>query len=145
MEKIKSFQLDHDKHRAGIYMSHSENGIYTYDLRFKRPNASDYLTTASAHSIEHMFATVIRNSAIKDKVVYFGPMGCRTGFYLLLSGTPIEFAQKHIIDAFKKSLLLDEIPGSRRQECGNYLDHDIEAAKKDIRSFLKEIGENTDN
>ena len=75
METIKSFLINHDAHPEGVYLSHAEHNIYTYDLRFKKPNAGDFLTTAAAHTVEHLSATVIRNSAVKDKVVYFGPMG----------------------------------------------------------------------
>lgn len=139
METIKSFQINHDNHPEGIYMSHVENGIYTYDLRFKKPNNGDFLTTAAAHSIEHMFATVIRNSDIKDKVVYFGPMGCRTGFYLLLLDTPYEKAVPIIKDCIEKSIALDNVPGSQRQECGNYLDHDIIGAKQEMTKFLNKL------
>lgn len=139
METIKSFLINHDAHPEGIYLSHEENNVYTYDLRFKKPNVGDFLTTAAAHSVEHMFATVIRNSDIRDKVVYFGPMGCRTGFYLLLLDTPYEKAVPIILDCMEKSLLLDEVPGSARQECGNYLDHDIEGAKAEMRAFLDKM------
>lgn len=139
METIKSFLINHDSHPEGIYLSHEENNVYTYDLRFKKPNAGDFLTTAAAHSIEHMFATVIRNSEIRDKVVYFGPMGCRTGFYLLLLDTKIDDAVPVIIESMEKSLLLDNVPGSARQECGNYLDHDIVGAKAEMRAFLDKI------
>lgn len=139
METIKSFKINHDAHPEGIYLSHEENNVYTYDLRFKKPNTGDFLSTASAHSIEHMFATVIRNGPIKDKVVYFGPMGCRTGFYLLLFDTKIEEASAVIKDCMAKSIALDEVPGSQRQECGNYLDHDIVAAKRDMAEFLQKL------
>ena len=139
METIKSFLINHDSHPEGIYLSHEENNVYTYDLRFKKPNAGDFLTTAAAHSIEHMFATVIRNSEIRDKVVYFGPMGCRTGFYLLLLDNKIDEAVPVIIESMEKSRLLDNVPGSARQECGNYLDHDIVGAKEEMRAFIDKI------
>ena len=101
---------------------------------------NDFLSTASAHSIEHLFATVIRNDeSVKDKVVYFGPMGCRTGFYLLLSEVKEKEAEEIIVKCFKKCLEMDEVPGSKRKECGNYLDHDIVAAKKDIKEFLNSV------
>lgn len=139
-ETIASFKIDHDEHPEGIYLSHVDNGIYTYDIRFKKPNRNDFLSTASAHSIEHLFATVIRNDeSVKDKVVYFGPMGCRTGFYLLLSEVKEKEAEEIIVKCFKKCLEMDEVPGSKRKECGNYLDHDIVAAKKDIKEFLNSV------
>ena len=139
METIKSFLINHDAHPEGVYLSHEEHNIYTYDLRFKKPNAGDFLTTAAAHTVEHLFATVIRNSAVKDKVVYFGPMGCRTGFYLLMLDTTLDEVKPIVKECFEKCLEMAEIPGSKRQECGNYLDHDLEGAKEEFRAFLPHI------
>ena len=84
MEKIQSFRVDHTKIGAGIYVSRIDGDITTYDMRFKRPNMGDYLSNLEMHSLEHMLATYLRNSAIADDVLYFGPMGCQTGFYLLV-------------------------------------------------------------
>lgn len=139
MKTIKSFTIDHDTHYEGIYLSGVNNNIYTYDLRFKRPNCGDYLSNEALHSIEHMFATVIRNSDIQDKVVYFGPMGCRTGFYLLLLGIDKEIATKYILDGMKKSLELDEVPGCEKKQCGNYKEHSLSEAKKEIENWLAKI------
>ena len=86
MDKIASFQKDHNALCPGLYFSTHICGVETYDLRFKRPNDGDYIQNAALHSIEHMLATVLRNGPHKDKIVYFGPMGCRTGFYLLTAG-----------------------------------------------------------
>ncbi len=83
MNKIPSFQKNHDLLQVGLHMSAPQNGVTTFDLRFKKPNAGDFITPDALHSIEHMLATVLRNSREKDNIVYFGPMGCRTGFYLL--------------------------------------------------------------
>ncbi len=83
MKKIASFEIDHDVLERGFYLSRVDRDVFTYDLRFKKPNGGDYLDNKAMHSIEHMMATVARNSDFSDKVVYFGPMGCRTGFYLL--------------------------------------------------------------
>ena len=83
MKKIASFQKDHDKLQPGLYAQTDKNQITTFDLRFKKPNAGDYITPKALHTIEHLLATVLRNSDKKDDIVYFGPMGCRTGFYLL--------------------------------------------------------------
>lgn len=137
MEKIKSFTIDHNTHSPGFYLSGEAHGIYTYDLRFKWPNRGDYLDIAAMHTVEHLFATAIRNSEIKDKVVYFGPMGCRTGFYLLLLGLTTEAAKAATIDAFKVCLALDEVPGSKKEECGNYLEHNLTLAKAEIAAYLK--------
>lgn len=84
MDKIASFTVDHNKLKKGMYISRIDGDIVTYDIRMKKPNAGDYLENKELHTIEHLFATFARNSAIKDSVIYVGPMGCRTGFYLLL-------------------------------------------------------------
>lgn len=139
MKTVESFSVDHDRHPEGIYPAGTDRGIYTYDLRFKKPNAGDYLSTAAAHTIEHVFATEIRKGDIGDKVVYFGPMGCRTGFNLLLRATEYDEAVSETIKALKKCLEAVNIPGSARAECGNFLDHDLEGAKNEIRLFLKKI------
>lgn len=136
MEKIKSFTIDHDVHKVGFYLSGEANGIFTYDLRVKTPNGGDYMDNPSMHTIEHLFATVVRNSTLKDKVVYFGPMGCRTGFYLLMLGVEKEECFTLVKDCFKKCLELNEIPGNTRKECGNYLEHDLSKAKEVIREYL---------
>lgn len=137
MEKIKSFTIDHTKHAPGFYLSGEANGIYTYDLRFKWPNKGDYLDIAAMHTVEHLFATVIRNSEIKENVVYFGPMGCRTGFYLLLSGIPYAEARVAAIKSLSDCLSLDEIPGCDVKECGNYKEHNLAGAKAEIKEYLK--------
>lgn len=136
MEKIQSFTIDHDNHDKGFYLSYINNDIYTYDLRFKTPNGGDYLNYSSIHTIEHLFATVIRNSNIKDNVVYFGPMGCRTGFYLLLRNIDKNSAFSIVKSVIEDCLELESIPGASRIECGNYMEHDLNAAKADLRSFL---------
>ena len=84
MNKITSFTVDHTKLDKGIYISRIDDDVVTYDLRMRKPNTDDLISNAAMHSLEHMFATVIRNSRISDKVIYFGPMGCQTGFYLLV-------------------------------------------------------------
>lgn len=138
MEKIKSFTIDHNTHKIGFYLSSQQGDIFTYDIRFKKPNAGDYLSTAAAHTIEHLFATVIRNSSEKDNVIYFGPMGCRTGFYLLLRNIEYDKAKQLTLDCLKECLTLSEIPGSEKQECGNYLDHSLNGAKLEIIGYLAE-------
>ncbi len=142
MEKIKSFTIDHDIHSIGFYLSGSVNDIFTYDLRFKTPNGGDYMGNAEMHTIEHLFATVVRNSTQKRKIVYFGPMGCRTGFYLLLLNIDYNEAKALVIDCIKKCLDLREIPGNSRKECGNYLEHDLDGAKKLLREYLEHITKN---
>ncbi|MDE6372165.1 MAG: S-ribosylhomocysteine lyase, partial [Clostridia bacterium] len=109
----------------------------TYDMRFKYPNKGDYISYAALHSIEHLFAVVIRNSEIKDKVVYFGPMGCRTGCYLLLFGIQEQEAKRITIECLKKCLKLDYVPGTTQKECGNFREHNLEEAKSEIAKYLE--------
>ena len=136
METINSFKLNHDTHKEGIYLSSEKNGIYTYDIRFKKPNGGNYISNPALHSIEHMFATVIRNGKYKENVIYFGPMGCRTGFYLILNNIPYDKAVNEIINCFNICLTLEAVPGTKKIECGNYMEHSIEDAKKEIKEFL---------
>ena len=137
MEKIKSFTIDHDIHKVGFYLSGVANNIYTYDLRFKTPNGGDYMDNAAMHTVEHLFATVVRNSTQKGNVVYFGPMGCRTGFYLLMLGVDYDDTKRLVVECIKKCLMLEEIPGNTRKECGNYLEHDLVKAKVILSEYLK--------
>lgn len=139
MQKISSFTIDHNVLKKGFYLSRIDKNVYTYDLRFKEPNKGDYLHTAAMHTIEHLFATVVRNSEYKDKVVYFGPMGCRTGFYLLLFDTDKENALKLTVECVEKCLLLDSIPGNKKIECGNYRSHNLNAAKAELKKYLDVI------
>ena len=140
MEKIKSFQVDHTKFGVGMYISRIDGDIVTYDLRMVKPNGGVYLETPSMHTIEHLLATYVRNSKFAENVVYAGPMGCRTGFYLLLRG----IEHKDAIDLVKASLKFiseynDEIPGVSIEECGNYLEHNLENAKKDVVPLMKKL------
>ena len=137
MDNIKSFELDHDAMTPGFYCLGEANGVYTYDMRFKYPNKGDYISYAALHSIEHLFAVVIRNSDIKDKVVYFGHMGCRTGCYLLLFGIEEKEAKRVTVECLKRCMELDFVPGTTRKECGNYLEHDLIGAKKEIEDYIK--------
>lgn len=136
MEKIASFQKDHDKLQPGLYAQTDKNQIKTFDLRFKKPNAGDYITPKALHTIEHLLATVLRNSDKKDDIVYFGPMGCRTGFYLLTLRLCFEEVLALLKESIKTALALEEVPGSRREECGNYLEHDLNGAKEELRAYL---------
>lgn len=137
MEKIKSFTINHNVHMPDFYLSYERNGIFTYDLRFKAPNGGDYLANSALHTIEHLFATVIRNSPYKDQVIYFGPMGCRTGFYLLLDDIEYDLAREIVIDTLKDCLTLDAVPGSSQEECGNYKEHDLNLAKSEMEAYIK--------
>lgn len=136
MEKITSFTIDHNVLKKGFYLSRADKNVFTYDLRFKEPNKGDYLHIAAMHTIEHLFATVVRNSVYKDKVVYFGPMGCRTGFYLLLFDMNKDEALALTKECVAKCLELDTIPGSKKIECGNYRSHNRADAKKELSAYL---------
>lgn len=136
MKRIASFEVNHDVLERGFYPSRVDRDVFTYDLRFKKPNGGEYLDIKAMHSLEHMMATVARNSDYADKVVYFGPMGCRTGFYLLLFGTEYDEAKNFALDCLKKCLDFTVVPGSERVECGNYLEHDLVGAKREITDYL---------
>lgn len=137
MERIKSFSLDHNAMQPGLYFNMQSHGVTTWDLRFKKPNNGDYITPKAAHSIEHMLATVLRNSENKEDVIYFGPMGCRTGFYLLTVNLKYEELLPLLISSFRKALEFQSVPGSEKIECGNYLEHDLPEALKECREYLK--------
>ena len=114
-----------------MYISRIDGDVITYDVRMKKPNGNDYFQMSAAHTLEHLFATFARNSAFGKDVVYVGPMGCRTGFYILLRDT-VSYADA--IQLVKDSMAFardfeGEIPGNSRVECGNYLDHDLAGAK----------------
>jgi len=136
MEKIKSFQKDHNSLQPGFYFSNIQNGVSTFDLRFKKPNEGDYIEPAAGHSVEHLLATILRNSDKKDDIIYFGPMGCRTGFYLLTTNMDKDEAKSLLIDSLKKVEEFDKVPGAEKIECGNYLEHDLQGAKKECKNYL---------
>ena len=132
MEKIASFTIDHIKLQPGIYVSRKDQigqeGVTTFDLRMTSPNEEPVMNTAEVHTIEHLGATYLRNKEeIRDKVIYFGPMGCRTGFYLLLAG---DYASKDIVALVTEmfEFIRDyrgEVPGASPKDCGNYLDMNL--------------------
>ena len=142
MKQIASFCVDHDKLKKGMYISRIDGDVVTYDLRMKRPNGGDYLSNGALHALEHLLATYARNSALADQVVYVGPMGCRTGFYLLLRDTVTPeqaIALSRDALAFVASFS-GEIPGTKPRECGNCLEHDLPGAKavaEDMLDVLK--------
>lgn len=142
MDKIPSFSKNHDTLDVGLHKSMEMHGVTTWDLRFKKPNAGDYVSPKALHTIEHLLATVLRNSSEKDNVIYFGPMGCRTGFYLLTVNLDRAKVLKLLKESCATALTLDEIPGSKREECGNYLEHDLEDAKRELLLY-SEILRNT--
>ena len=134
MKTIASFTVNHDVLKQGIYVSRVDGDVITYDIRMKVPNnpEQDYLEENALHTFEHLFATYVRNTPDSDAIVYVGPMGCRTGFYFLTRDT---LSKKDAIRLVQETLAFvlqfeGEIPGSKRQECGNYLAHDLAGAKQ---------------
>ena len=132
MKKIASFTVNHDVLEKGMYISRVDGDVITYDIRMKKPNGGEYLCMRSAHTIEHLFATFARNSRFGDKIIYVGPMGCKTGFYLL---TRDSVSHTQAIALVQESMRFiatfeGEIPGSTAKECGNYLYHDLAGARE---------------
>ena len=112
MERIASFTVNHDKITEGIYISRIDGDITTYDMRMRKPNMGDYIDNLTIHSLEHMFATYVRNSEIGNKVIYFGPMGCQTGFYLLVRNETDEKVLEIVKDVFTKIINLGGVTPS---------------------------------
>lgn len=137
MEKIPSFQKDHNELQTGLHFCNEIHGVSTWDLRFKKPNGGDYLAPATIHTIEHLLATVLRNSPQKDDIIYFGPMGCRTGFYLLTTNLTKDRLLPLLTDGFAAALNFDTVPGNKKSECGNYLEHDLDGAKRECEKYLE--------
>ena len=131
MKKIASFTVNHNTLEKGMYISRIDGDAVTYDIRMKKPNGGDYLSDGAMHTFEHLFATYARNSRFSDSVIYVGPMGCRTGFYLIVRDN---VDTDSVIALVRESFAFiadfnGEIPGSKKEECGNYLDHDLDGAK----------------
>ena len=137
MQKIASFQVDHNLLTPGIYISRVDfSEIVTYDLRFNSPNAGDYLDPAAAHTIEHLFATAVRSGPLGASTVYFGPMGCLTGFYLIFKGVSHADAIREIRRIVQwMADFSGTIPGSEKKECGNYRFHNLEQARREAAAF----------
>lgn len=151
MEKIASFTIDHLKLLPGVYVSRKDDvgghTVTTFDIRMTRPNFEPVMNTAEMHTIEHLAATFLRNHPdYADKTVYFGPMGCRTGFYLLLSG---DYTSADIVPLMKEMFIFirdfkADAPGACARDCGNYLDMNLPMANYLADKFLKEVLENID-
>ena len=141
MEKIASFTVDHIKLQPGIYVSRKDTVgqevITTFDLRMTSPNEEPVMNTAEMHTIEHLGATFLRNHPVyKDKTIYFGPMGCRTGCYFLVRNMEPQQALDLIKSVLKQiGEYSGPLPGNTAPECGNYLEHDLEGAKKEASEF----------
>ncbi|MEI3124018.1 MAG: S-ribosylhomocysteine lyase [Oscillospiraceae bacterium] len=133
MERIASFTVDHTVLVPGLYLSRRDGTTVTFDLRFKKPNTGDLLSNAELHSVEHVIATLLRNSPQKDAVIYFGPMGCQTGFYFLFDGEKLSNANavRLLQRVFTAAAKFDgAMPGASARECGNYRNLDVELARR---------------
>lgn len=146
MKKIASFRIDHDVLTPGMYLSRVDGDVVTYDLRFVRPNTPPFLEVAGMHTLEHLFATYVRSSVFEDGIVYFGPMGCRTGFYFLTRG----MTHGQAVELVKETLAFiaayeGAIPGAAKSECGNYLEHDLPQARQYAADLLAAMENWTEN
>ena len=137
VRRISSFSVNHDLLDEGIYVSRIDGDVATYDMRTRKPNMGDYMDNITMHSLEHMFATYVRNSDIGADVIYFGPMGCRTGFYLLVRNADnanVLAVVKATLEkiAFEATAMF----GDSRIECGNYRELSLDAAKTEAKRYL---------
>lgn len=148
MDKIASFKIDHTKLFPGLYVSRKDvkNGtvVTTFDMRMTAPNREPPVDVPALHTIEHLAATYLRNSEVKDDIVYFGPMGCRTGCYLLMFGDlksediyPLVISLCDFVIGFE-----GEIPGAKKEECGNYSEQNLSMAKYYMSRYKNELIEN---
>ena len=144
LERIASFTVDHTRLLPGMYLSRRDGNVVTLDLRFRRPNTGDLLSNAALHSIEHIAATLLRNSPEKDAVVYFGPMGCQTGFYFLFDGSrlSLEGAVALLKEVFAAAgEFQGEMPGKSAKECGNYINLDVETGRAVCKFYAELIAD----
>ena len=146
IKKITSFTVDHRYITEGVYVSRIDGDVTTYDLRTRRPNCGDYMDDSTMHSMEHMFATYIRNSAISDRVIYFGPMGCQTGFYLLIRNADNAETLREIMNVLSLIVAHEgDIFGRSEIECGNYRTLSAENAKAEAARYLKYLEKHPQN
>lgn len=139
LTRIASFSVNHDYITEGIYVSRIDGDITTYDLRTRVPNnpEGEYMSNLTMHSLEHLFATYVRNSEIGNRVIYFGPMGCQTGFYLLVRNSDDKETLKVVISTLERILNHEgDMPGAKMEECGNYKNLDLASAKIEAKKYL---------
>ncbi len=137
MKQITSFTVDHDYIVPGMYISRIDGDVTTFDLRTRKPNAGDYMSDLTMHSVEHMLATLLRNGPLADSVLYFGPMGCQTGFYLLTRDLAPEVVYEEVVRVLKETLAYTgKMPGESRKECGNFRNLSMDAAKAECERYL---------
>ncbi len=135
--RIASFTVDHDLIKPGVYISRIDGEVTTYDLRTRTPNSGELMDNATMHSVEHMFATYVRASEIGEKVLYFGPMGCQTGFYLLVRDCAKETVARVILSVLRAIVSHEgEMFGRARKECGNYINLSLPLAKTECARYL---------
>ena len=145
-KKIASFTVNHDKLKEGIYVSRVDGDVTTYDLRTRVPNGGDYMDNLTMHSLEHLFATYVRSSEIGKRVIYFGPMGCQTGFYLLVRDADNAETLRVVTEVLSQILVHEgDMPGGSRIECGNYMNLSLESGKEEARRFLDILGGKTND
>ncbi|WP_028043401.1 S-ribosylhomocysteine lyase [Candidatus Stoquefichus massiliensis] len=138
MERITSFCVNHTMLKKGIYISRMDEDLTTYDIRMCEPNIDEPLDPKAAHTIEHIGATLLRNGKYKDSIIYFGPMGCMTGFYLITKDLTFDEIKVLIKDIFTQiSQWSNEIPGAKKEECGNYTYMNLNNAKKAAQYFIE--------
>lgn len=152
MDKITSFTINHLQLLPGVYVSRKDQAGYasitTFDIRMTRPNFEPVMNTAEMHTIEHLAATFLRNhSMYRDRILYFGPMGCRTGFYLLMSG---DYQSREIVPLLQEMFVFirdfdGQVPGASARDCGNYLDMNLPMAKYLANKFLTEVLDQIDD
>ena len=139
MERITSFSVDHTKLKKGVYISRIDDDLTTFDIRMCEPNVDTHLDPKAAHTIEHIGATLLRNGLYKEHIIYFGPMGCMTGFYLITKGLDFETIKTIVKDVFERiASWEEEIPGAKKEECGNYTYMNLIKAKEAAQFFIKE-------
>ena len=137
MERITSFSVDHRLLKKGLYVSRIDGDLITYDIRMTQPNVEPAMNPQVAHTIEHIGATLLRNGPYKDQVIYFGPMGCMTGFYLIVRDLDLEVVKNIVKDVYEKIASWDqEIPGAKMEECGNYTYMDLQGARQAAQYFI---------
>ncbi len=144
MKRIASFEVDHNTLTEGVYLSRKDGDVTTWDIRFVRPNTPPFLEMPAVHTIEHLFATFVRNSAFSDRIIYFGPMGCRTGFYFLTR----DMADEEVLTLVKDTLAFiaafeGDIPGVSAVECGNWKEHDLHTAKRYAADMANKLVDKT--
>ncbi len=147
MEKIESFKVNHLALLPGLYVSRrdrvGEEDLTTFDLRFTAPNREPVMDVPAIHTIEHLGATYLRNSDVKTDIVYFGPMGCRTGFYLIVKGALVsEDVYKTVVDMCEFIINFEgEIPGAKPEECGNYSEQNLSMAKYYAKKYFRTLAD----